>query len=95
MVIIIGYDNKTIEEAERTKFLCIQIDSNLNWKTLIQYVIPILSSACLADSYSTHETETLALVHFAYFHSIMLYGIIFAGNSMDNKKIMLHTEKNN
>jgi hypothetical protein len=50
---------------------------------------------CYEDNYITHETETLALVHFAYFHSIMLYGIIFAENSTDSKKIILHTEKNN
>jgi hypothetical protein len=40
-----GFDDKTIEEVETTKFLGLQIDSNLNWKTHIQYIIPKLSSA--------------------------------------------------
>jgi hypothetical protein len=45
-----GFDDKTIEEVETTKFLGLQIDSNLNWKTHIQYIIPKLSSACFAMS---------------------------------------------
>jgi hypothetical protein len=31
-----GFDDETIEEVETTKFLGLQIDSNLNWKTHIQ-----------------------------------------------------------
>jgi hypothetical protein len=33
------------------------------------------------------KTETLKLVYFAYFHSIVSYGIIFWGNSTDSKKV--------
>jgi hypothetical protein len=29
----IGYADKTIEEVETTKFLVLQVDNNLNWKT--------------------------------------------------------------
>jgi hypothetical protein len=32
------------------------------------------------------KTETLKLVYFAYFHSIMSYGIIFWVNLTDSKK---------
>jgi hypothetical protein len=75
----IGYDDKTIEEVETTKFLGLQIDNNLKWKKHIQYIIPKLSSACFAMRTITSlmKTETLKLVYFAYFHSIMSYGIIF------------------
>jgi hypothetical protein len=31
----IVYVDKTIEEVETTKFLCLQVDNNLNWKTHI------------------------------------------------------------
>jgi hypothetical protein len=44
----IGYVDKTIEELETNKFLGLQIDNNLNWKTHTQYIIPKLSSACFA-----------------------------------------------
>jgi hypothetical protein len=39
------------------------------------------------------KTETLKLVYFAYFHSIMSYGIIFWGNSTDNKKVFYIQKK--
>jgi hypothetical protein len=34
------------------------------------------------------KIETLKLGYFAYFHSIMSYGIIFWGNSTDSKKVI-------
>jgi hypothetical protein len=75
----IAYEDKTIEEVETATFLGIQIDNNLNWKTHIQYIIPELSSACFAiiTVTSIMKTETLTLVYFAYFHSIVSYEIIF------------------
>jgi hypothetical protein len=84
----IDYDDKSIEEMEATKFLGLQIDNNLHWKTHIQYIMPKLSSACFAMRKITSlmKTETLKLVYFAYFHSIMSYGIIWGGNSTDSKK---------
>jgi hypothetical protein len=42
------YDDKTIEEVETTKFLVLQVDSNVNRKMHIQYIMPKLSSACFA-----------------------------------------------
>jgi hypothetical protein len=36
---------------------------------------------------SLMKTETLKLVYFAYFHSIMSYDIIFWGNATDGKKV--------
>jgi hypothetical protein len=43
----IGCDAKT-EGVGTTKFLGLQIDKNLNWKTHIEYIIPQLSSVCFA-----------------------------------------------
>jgi hypothetical protein len=54
----IGYGDNTIEEVETTKFLGLQIDNNLNWKTHIEYVIPKLSSACFAMRTITSLMET-------------------------------------
>jgi hypothetical protein len=85
---------KTIEEVE-TKFLGLQVDSNLNWKIHIQYIIPKRSSACFAMRAITSltKTETLKLVYFAYFHSIMSYRIIFWGSSTDSKKVFYIQKK--
>jgi len=35
----IGYKEKCIEEMVNTKFLCLQIDSHLNWKDHINHLI--------------------------------------------------------
>jgi hypothetical protein len=78
-----GTVDKTIGEAETTKFLGLQVDNNLKWKTHIQYIISKLSSACFAMRIITSHMK---LVYFAYFHSSMSYGIIFWGNSTDSKK---------
>jgi hypothetical protein len=68
-----GYGNKAIGEVETTKFLGLQIDNNLNLKTLTQCIIPKLSLACFTMRTVTTimKLETLKLVYFAYFHSIM------------------------
>jgi hypothetical protein len=56
----IGYEDKTTDEVETTKFLGLQFYNNLNWKTHIQYIIPKLRSACFAMTTITSlmKTET-------------------------------------
>ena len=41
----VSFDNIVISEVSELKFLGIQIDSNLNWKSHVEYIIPKLSSA--------------------------------------------------
>jgi len=63
--------------------------------THTQYIIPELSSACfdMRTIKTIMKLETLKLIYFAYFHSIMSYGIIFGGNSMDNRKVFYTKRK--
>jgi hypothetical protein len=86
------YVNKTIEEVEATKFLGLQVDSNLNWKTYIQYIVAKLSSACFAmrNITSLMKTETLKLVYFCLLplhHVIQNY---FLGKLNRQQKSILH-----
>jgi hypothetical protein len=39
------------------------------------------------------EVDTLKLVYFAYFHSVMSYGVIFWGNSTDSKRVFIIQKK--
>jgi hypothetical protein len=59
----IGYDDKSVEEVETTKFLCLQIDSNLNWKAHIHFIICRLSSACFCygNSHITQENRNFKI----------------------------------
>jgi hypothetical protein len=76
-----GYNEKYlyIEEAVKTKFLLLQIGNHLKWKNHIDWLVPKLSRACYAVRSMLHvsNTDTLKIIHFAYFHSLMKYGIIF------------------
>jgi hypothetical protein len=65
------YDDKR-NEVETTKFPDLQIDSNLNWRAHIQYIMLKLSSTCFAmrTVKSLMKTESLKLAHCAYFHSV-------------------------
>jgi hypothetical protein len=48
-------------------------------------IIPKLSAACFAVRKLFHilNLDALQMVYFAYFHSVIKYGIIFWGNSTD------------
>jgi hypothetical protein len=42
---------------------------------------------------TTAESRSLKLVYFAYFHSVMSYGVIFWGNSTDSKRVFIIPKK--
>jgi hypothetical protein len=77
------YDNIKIYNSAHIKFLGVNIVNTLSWKTHIDSLLPKLSSACYAiravKSYVNQET--LLMVYYAYFHSIIRYGVIFWKNS--------------
>jgi Reverse transcriptase (RNA-dependent DNA polymerase). len=79
----IGHNNKEISNSSQTKFLGLIIDSTLSWKNHLYLPMNILSIACYAikgiKSYTSQES--LRVIYFSYFHSIMSYSIIFWGNS--------------
>jgi hypothetical protein len=62
--ISIEYDDKYIEESVHTKFLGLQIDSHLNWKTHVDQLVPKLNRACYAItslSYQQHRHPEINL----------------------------------
>jgi hypothetical protein len=81
-----GLDNKLIEEVGTNQLLGLQIINSMNQKKHIGYIIHKLSSACFAIRTVTPlmTTDTLKLV---YFHSIVTYGLIVWGNSIDRNKV--------
>jgi len=86
----IGHEDKYIEEAVNLKFLGIHVDSHLNWKNHIDRITPKLSvAACymIRQIYYICNNDTLRSIYFAYFQSIVSYGIIFWGNSSNNRKV--------
>ena len=67
------HGNKGIAMADNTKFLGLTLDSTLSWKTHIDSMAPKLSSATFVQRFvnSILSLDTLKMVYFSYFHSIM------------------------
>jgi hypothetical protein len=85
----IPYKDKAIKQVTNIKFLGLEIDQHLNCKTHTEQIIPKLSSACCAVRSMFHfsNLDTLKMIYFAYFHSVMKYGIIFWGKSTDSTSL--------
>jgi len=78
-----------IKETGSLKFLGLELDKVLNWKNHIDKLLPKLSSACfvIRSMLSHCNTTTIKTIYFAYFHSILEYGIAFWGNSTESVKV--------
>jgi hypothetical protein len=77
------YKDNLIDEVKSTKFLGMYIDNHMNWKDHIEQILPKLSVACFSIRTLTYtlNLDNLHMVYFAYFHSVLTYGIIFCRNS--------------
>jgi len=81
--------NVNIATINEIKFLGLIIDNKLSWKGHIDYIIPRLNSACYCmrtvKPYVHHNT--LKIIYYSHFHSVITYGLIFWGSSMESIKI--------
>jgi hypothetical protein len=72
-----------ITSSTDVKFLGLIIDGALSWKGHIDWLMSKLSSASYVvravKPYTSYET--MRMVYFSYFHSIMTYDLIFWDNS--------------
>jgi hypothetical protein len=91
----IKHEDKQISTANEIKFLGLFINNNFSWKTHIEYIKSKLSSACYAmRSVKPYVTiNTLKMIYYSYFHSVMTYGMLFWGNSPDSIKIFRFQKK--
>lgn len=80
---------KIIEPVASTKFLGIILDSKLQWGPHILKLGDRLSSAVYAirEVRKLADVATARLVYFAYFHSLMSYGILLWGAGADTTVI--------
>ena len=77
---------KYIAETVNSKFLGLRTDNHINWKNHIEKMIPNLCGACYAitSMVQISNINTLKSIYYAYFHSIMKYGIIFWDTSSNS-----------
>jgi hypothetical protein len=91
----IKYDQECIPNATEIKFLELTIDDTLSWKEHIEQVINKMCSACYALRNIKHivPVDILRVIYFAPIHSIISYGIIFAGSSSYANKVFILQKK--
>jgi len=75
-----------ILQTNFVKFLGTTIDNTLPWKQHIDTITPKLNKACyIIRSKLYLSKDALKKVYYAFFHSVMSYGLIFWGNSTNSK----------
>ena len=82
----IKIDNETIRRVENCKYLGVIFDQNLKWNEHINYIIKktrYLIYIFYKISKYMHR-ETLKIIYYAFFHSIITYGIIGWGGAYSN-----------
>jgi hypothetical protein len=81
--ITVNYCNNVIPNSTEVKFLGIIVESTCNWKAHISQLMPKLRKACYTMRVikPIMPTETLKMVCYCYFQSLLNYGIIFWGNT--------------
>jgi hypothetical protein len=80
----VKYNDKLIYSLNNIKFLGIFINDTLTWSSHLDQLTNKLSSACYAVRVMKQymRLKTLIMIYYAYFHSLMNYGLIFWGNSL-------------
>jgi hypothetical protein len=77
------HGNKKIAMVDNIKFLDLTLDNSLSWRTHIDTITLKLSSASFALRIVKPllSWDSLKMVYFSYFHSIITYGIIYSRHS--------------
>jgi hypothetical protein len=87
----IKLDGNKLQLVNESVFLGICVDSNLQWGPHIKKLTGKLSSAAYAVKRIGQLTDitTARLVYYAYFHSLMAYGILLWGSAANIESIFI------
>jgi len=79
----ITYKDKKLTTADSIKFLGLTLDNSLSWKKHIEAIVPKLSAAAFAMRAVQPflSLDSLKLIYYSYFHSMLIYGIRVWGNT--------------
>jgi len=85
----ITYGNNYITKVNDLKFLGLNINTTLNWKSHIETILPELSSVCFAmrSIKPLVSQQMLKAIYYSHFHRIILYGLMFWGNSAHSARV--------
>jgi hypothetical protein len=89
------YFNKMLKTVEMIKFLGLQLDNHLTYKGHIYLLLHKLSTVgfLMRKLSCILSIDNLKSVYYAYYHSLVKYGIIYWGNKSDSHKVFLMQKK--
>lgn len=87
----VEYNGQMISESKEVKFLGIIIDKNLTWKSHVQHVCSKVNSSSymLWRLVNITDLKTALLAYHGYVASIIRYGMVVWGNSVDIDRIFI------
>jgi hypothetical protein len=90
-ILSLTYSDHHLLEVETVKFLDLQLDNQITWKNDIQILLRKFVSACflMRQLYYILNIDSLKLIYFAHFHSLVKYGKIFWGIQHNVNKIFI------
>ncbi|PNF22171.1 hypothetical protein B7P43_G05759 [Cryptotermes secundus] len=90
----IKFHDTSIKYSEYSKFLGVWLDKNLRWSMHTQELAKKLCKICfgLRVVKRVSGLESVRTLYYAYFHSLLSYGILFWGNS-PNAKLIFKLQK--
>ena len=90
----IGFNNNFITNSSYTKFLGVTMNNTLSWNNHILNMKK-LSKACyiIRNAKTYMYVSSLKVIYYAFFHSVMSYGIIFWGNSSHGSIILEYKKR--
>jgi hypothetical protein len=88
--------DQILSVTDTIKFLGLHLDSHLSWKSHTIVLVRKLSSVCyvMRKLSDILNIVTLRIVYFAYFQSLVTYGISFWGSSSTMHNVFLIQKKN-
>jgi hypothetical protein len=88
------YD-KTLIEVETIKFVGLQLDNHLTCKGHIDVLLHKLNTVCflIRKLYHILNINEFKTIYFAYYHSLVKYGIIYWGNASGSNKVFVLCKK--
>jgi hypothetical protein len=84
-------NGQTLSEQDVIKFLGLHVDRHLSWETRLNCLLSKLGTVCFIMRKLSHvlNIESLRVVYFAYFQSVILYGLVFWGTPTNLKRVFL------
>jgi hypothetical protein len=87
--------NSIMKTAESTTFLGLQLDNHLTCKAHVNQLLHKSSIVGFQMRKLSHvlSINNLKSVYYAYYHTLIKYGIIYWGNTLDCHKVFLMQKK--